>query len=103
MVPAGVFVALDDMPIEGFVHISNLGWGYYDFDEKAMTMTSYDEMAQVRLGDRVTVKLDGVELETRRINFRLVSNASRHVVKGGKRDRSRRRWMDDVWDEDVFF
>lgn len=103
MVPAGVFVALDDMPIEGFVHISNLGWGYYDFDEKVMTMTSYDEMAQVRLGDRVTVKLDGVELETRRINFRLVSNASRHVVKGGKRGRSRRRWMDDVWDEDVFF
>ena len=94
MCAAGVFVSLDEMPIEGFVHISNLGWGYYDYDESQMTMTSYDEMTQVRIGDRVVVRLDAVELETRRINFQLVTNSSRHVVKGGRARRQRDR---DDW------
>ena len=94
MCAAGVFVSLDEMPIEGFVHISNLGWGYYDYDESQMTMTSYDEMTQVRIGDRVVVRLDAVELETRRINFQLVTNSSRHVVKGGRARRQRYR---DDW------
>lgn len=94
MCAAGVFVSLDEMPIEGFVHISNLGWGYYDYDESQMTMTSYDEMTQVRIGDRVVVRLDAVELETRRINFQLVTNSSRHVVKGGRAKRQRYR---DDW------
>ena len=95
MCAAGVFVSLDEMPIEGFVHISNLGWGYYDYDESQMTMTSYDEMTQVRIGDHVVVRLDAVELETRRINFQLVTNSSRHVVKGGraKRQRDRDDWF----------
>lgn len=94
MCAAGVFVSLDEMPIEGFVHISNLGWGYYDYDESQMTMTSYDEMTQVRIGDRVVVRLDAVELETRRINFQLVTNSSRHVVKGG---RAKRQSYRDDW------
>lgn len=94
MCAAGVFVSLDEMPIEGFVHISNLGWGYYDYDESQMTMTSYDEMTQVRIGDRVVVRLDAVELEARRINFQLVTNSSRHVVKGGRAKRQRYR---DDW------
>ena len=94
MCAAGVFVSLDEMPIEGFVHISNLGWGYYDYDESQMTMTSYDEMTQVRIGDHVVVRLDAVELETRRINFQLVTNSSRHVVKGGRAKRQRYR---DDW------
>ena len=34
MIPAGVFVALKDIAVDGFIHISNLGWGYYEFDEK---------------------------------------------------------------------
>lgn len=100
MCSAGIFVSLDDMPIEGFVHISNLGWGYYEFDEKAMTMTSYEEMSQVLIGDRVVVKLDSVDLSTRRINFSLSSNLSRHVVKGRRR---RQRWDWRYFQDDVDF
>lgn len=59
-------------------------------------MTSYDEMTEVRLGDRLSVRLNSVELEERRINFSLVSSYSRHTVKGGKRgSRGRRRFNYD--------
>ena len=96
MCPAGVFITLEAMPIEGFIHISELGWGYYEYDENAKKMTSYDEMTEVRLGDRLSVRLNSVELEERRINFSLVSSYSRHTVKGGKRgSRGRRRFNYD--------
>ena len=71
------------MPIEGFVHISQLGWGYYDYDPAKQTMTSYEEMTEVRIGDRVTVKLESVDLESRRINFMLQSNHNRRRPSGG--------------------
>lgn len=96
MCPAGVFITLEAMPIEGFIHISELGWGYYEYDENAKKMTSYDEMTEVRLGDRLSVRLNSVELEERRINFSLVSSYSRHTVKGRKRgSRGRRRFNYD--------
>ena len=84
MIPAGVFVALKDIAVDGFIHISNLGWGYYEFDEKNLTMTSREEMTQVRVGDRVIVRLEEVDLENRRMSFVLESNLERRLIKGGK-------------------
>lgn len=84
MIAAGVFVALKDIAVEGFIHISKLGWGYYEFDEKNLTMTSREEMSQVRVGDRVVVSLEEVDLESRRMSFVLESNLERRLIKGGK-------------------
>ena len=104
MIPAGVFVALKDIAVEGFIHISNLGWGYYEFDEKNLTMTSREEMTQVRVGDRVIVQLEDVDLENRRMSFLLESNLERRVIKGGRggcrrssRKGSRQGWRPN-WD-----
>lgn len=108
MCPAGVFVELEQMPVEGFVHISKLGWGYYDYDPALQKMTSYDEMVEVRLGDRVHVRLLSVELDSRRINFMLESSYARHTIKGtgGGRRRRGSYWsydgFDDEDDEDFY-
>ena len=85
MIPSGVFVQLSDIAVDGFVHISNLGWGYWEYDEAELTMTSSEEMTQVRVGDRVTVRLEEVDLDNRRMSFVLLSNHERHVVKTGRR------------------
>ena len=99
MIPAGIFVTLEEMPIEGFVHISNLGWGYYEYDESEMTMPSYESMSQVKIGDRVRVRIETIDMRERRISFVLESNLTRHVIKGQGRSR-RRRW--DRYDFDDF-
>ena len=52
-------MTLSDMPIEGFVHISQLGWGYFVYDPAKQTMTSHEEMTEIRLGDQLTVRLEG--------------------------------------------
>lgn len=99
MIAAGVFVALKDIAVEGFVHISKLGWGYYEFDVKNLTMTSREEMAQVRVGDRVVVSLEEVDLENRRMSFVLESNLERRLIKGGRKSngRSSRRGSRQGW------
>ena len=75
--------------VEGFIHISKLGWGYYEFNEKNLTMTSREEMAQVRVGDRVVVSLEEVDLENRRMSFVLESNLERRLIKGGRKSSGR--------------
>jgi ribonuclease R len=91
MIPAGVFVELEDMAVEGFVHVSNLGWGYWEFDEHALTMTSTEEMAQIHIGDRVTVQLDTVDLDGRRISFVICEREHRTLQRRRGRGRSKSR------------
>lgn len=69
VIPAGIFVQVDELMVEGFVHVSNLGWGYFDFDAARQLFYSYDEMLSYQVGDRVKVERPDVELESRRITF----------------------------------
>lgn len=62
------------------MHISQLGWGYFVYDPAKQTMTSHEEMTEIRLGDRLTVRLEDVDLKERRINFTLLSNQSRPAL-----------------------
>lgn len=90
--PAGAFVELTSAPIEGFVHISNLGSGYILYDDKLQQMVSSNKMTKYCIGDCVKVKLTEVDLEERRINFEMRSNLTRGTkVRGGNYSNSRNR------------
>ena len=80
-----VYVTLDDMPIEGFIHVSALGWGYWEFDESSMTMRSDEELAEIRLGESVRVFASEVDPEARRIDFRMEPRGPK--IKKGRRRR----------------
>ena len=64
----GLFVELENT-CEGLVPISSMD-GYYEYDERALTLTSGRTV--YHLGDRVRVRLIGCDLVTRRIEFELV-------------------------------
>jgi len=68
----GIFVALDDVFIEGLVHISELGADYYHFDAARHQLLGERSGKRFRLSDRVKVQLVRVDLETNKIDFRLV-------------------------------
>ena len=65
----GAFVALDDLYVEGLVHISELGSDYYHFDPIKHELLGERTKKRFRLGDRVQVKLVRVDLDTTRIDF----------------------------------
>jgi ribonuclease R len=67
----GIFVALDDVYVEGLVHVSELGRDYFNFDPARHLLLGSRTARRFRLGDRLRVKLARVDLERMRIDFLL--------------------------------
>lgn len=65
----GAFVALDDIYVEGLVHISDLGRDYFRFDAAKHQLMGERTHQRYRLGDRVRVKIAKVDLNAARIDF----------------------------------
>ena len=65
----GVFVALDQVYVEGLVHISELGADYFHYDAAKHQLLGERNGRRFRLGDRISVKLVRVDLETAKIDF----------------------------------
>ncbi len=72
VVPFGLFVALDDIFIEGLLHISDLGSDYFHYDETRHALLGERSGKQFRLSDRVKVQLVRVDMATNKIDFRLI-------------------------------
>jgi ribonuclease R len=81
VVPIGIFVALDDVFVEGLVHVSDMGQDYFHFDEKSHAMVGERSGRRFRLSDRVKVQLARVDMEASKIDFRLAETP----VAGRKR------------------
>jgi ribonuclease R len=65
----GVFVALDDVYVEGLVHISELGSDYFEFDAAKHQLVGERTRQVIRLGGRMRVTLVRVDLDSARIDF----------------------------------
>ena len=78
----GIFVALDDVFVEGLVHISDLGSDYFHYDDAKHQLVGERSGNRFRLADRVRVQLVRVDMESSKIDFRLAEEAG---GKGGRR------------------
>src|SRR5258708_11143187 len=87
----GIFVALDDVYVEGLVHISELGQDYFHFDATKHRLLGDRTRKQFRLADRVKVKIGRVDLETSRIDFVLAGDSAADSTTGPRHVRSLRR------------
>jgi ribonuclease R len=70
----GLFVTLDAMYVEGLVHITELGGEYFRFDEARQELRGERTGIRYALGSRVDVQVSRVDLDGRRIDFRLVTD-----------------------------
>ncbi|MEO7127255.1 MAG: RNB domain-containing ribonuclease, partial [Rhodoferax sp.] len=68
----GIFVTLDAMYVEGLVHITELGGEYFRFDEVRQELRGERTGIRYAIGTRVRVQVSRVDLDGRRIDFRLV-------------------------------
>jgi len=68
----GIFVTLDAMYVEGLVHITELGGEYYRFDDARQELRGERTGMRYAIGSRVRVQVSRVDLDGRRIDFRLV-------------------------------
>ena len=95
VVPFGIFIVLDDLFVEGLVHVSELGSEYFLFNEALHELRGERTGLRYRLGDRLTVQVARVDLEARRIEFRMVRGDTRKALLAANvaepRDKERRR------------
>jgi ribonuclease R len=68
----GMFVAIDEIFIEGLVHVSELGQDYFHYDQAKHMMLGERTGKKYRLGDRVRIKVMRADIETSKIDFSLV-------------------------------
>ena len=68
----GLFVTLDSLYVEGLVHITELGGEYFRFDEARQELRGERTGIRYALGSRVQVQVSRVDLDGRRVDFRLV-------------------------------
>ncbi|UTW45107.1 ribonuclease R [bacterium SCSIO 12696] len=72
----GLFVELQDIYIEGLVHITNLPKDYYNHDPSHHRLVGERTRRVYRLGDKLRVKVIRVALDERKIDFELVDKAA---------------------------
>lgn len=90
----GLFVRLDDLQIDGLVHISNLPQEYYHYDAARHLLMGERSRTVYRVGDKVKVKVAAANLDERKIDFDLAgllesaplpkAVKDRQAEKGGK-------------------
>ena len=68
----GIFVTLDAMYVEGLVHITELGGEYFRFDEMRQELRGERTGIRYSIGSRVRVQVSRVDLDGRKIDFRLI-------------------------------
>ncbi|KQW02961.1 ribonuclease R [Rhizobacter sp. Root1221] len=68
----GLFVTLDALYVEGLIHITELGGEYYRFDEVRQELRGDRSGVRYTVGARVRVQVIRVDLDGRKIDFRMV-------------------------------
>jgi ribonuclease R len=83
----GVFVLLDDVYVEGLVHISELGKDYFHFRKDIQAIVGEKSGMSYRLGDTLTVRVVSANLENAQVDFSLVRDTAQPVLASptGKR------------------
>ncbi len=94
----GIFVTLDAMYVEGLVHITELGGDYFKFDEQRQELRGERSGVRYAIGARLQVQVSRVDLDGRRIDFRIVQDESAAPAtrSAGGRQRDARRERRDA-------
>ncbi|PUE60872.1 ribonuclease R [Limnohabitans curvus] len=80
----GLFVTLDAMYVEGLVHITELGGEYFRFDEMRQELRGERTGIRYGIGSRVRIQVSRVDLDGRKIDFRLVREADELLPRSAK-------------------
>ena len=80
----GLFVTLDTMYVEGLVHITELGGEYFRFDEARQELRGERTGIRYAIGSRVRIQVSRVDLDGRKIDFRLVRDIEEMLPRSGK-------------------
>ncbi|NNE34243.1 MAG: RNB domain-containing ribonuclease, partial [Rhodothermales bacterium] len=65
----GVYVKLDEILVDGMVHVRDMKDDFYEYDEDAYAMIGTNSGVRLAVGDPVTVVVVRADIDTREIDF----------------------------------
>jgi len=87
----GMFVRLQDLHIEGLVHITSLGRDFYHFDDVRMCLTGEHSGKKYRVGDEIRVQVAAVNLDEKKIDLRLEGSEPESGTQGKPKSKEKGR------------
>jgi ribonuclease R len=84
----GIFVTLESLYVEGLIHITELGAEYFRFDEARQELRGERTGIRYAIGTRVQVQVSRVDLDGRKIDFRLVQPGGDDLMRRAMRDKN---------------
>ena len=75
----GIFVQLDDLYVEGLVHITELGTDFFQYDDARHELRGERTGKRYQLTDKVTVQVARVDLEARKIDLVMAGDINAEV------------------------
>ena len=91
----GLFVLLDELLVEGLLHISALGADWFEFDAAAHRLQGQSSGQHYALGDRIEVVIASVDVDRRKVELVTPNPAPSDIRRSGpgqlRRARRRRR------------
>ncbi len=87
----GLFVELNDIYIEGLVHVTALKSDYYHFDAARHMMTGENSGKTYRLGDPIEIVVARVDLDDRKIDFVLPDTGEEQRAPRKKKRKSKKK------------
>jgi len=79
----GLFVRLNEVYVEGLVHVTELGNDYYHYDHAKQRMIGERTGKSFSIGDPLEIQVASVDIDLRRIDFSLIVNTDQ--VDHGKK------------------
>jgi len=70
----GLFVQITELMIDGLVHVTSLANDYYHYEAGSQQLVGERSGKKYRLGEAMRIKVQRVDMETRRIDFRPVAS-----------------------------
>ena len=80
----GLFVTLDSLYVEGLIHITELGGEYFRFDEVRQELRGERTGIRYAIGTRVRIQVSRVDLDGRKIDFRLVQEGMERLPRAAR-------------------
>ena len=81
----GLFVMLDDLYVEGLIHVTGLPKDYYYHEASQHRMVGERTGRVFRLGDKLKVRVVRVNLDERKIDFELAEQPKTSLSKAGRK------------------
>ena len=92
----GLFVLLDELLVEGLLHISALGADWFEFDAAAHRLQGQSSGQHYALGDRIEVVIASVDVDRRKVELVTPNpKPSRERQRDVRRYRRSRKWRSE--------